>query len=76
MAVTEEADVGESILIYTLKELKTQAYKKTMKIDISNINTFEKRNKVSTIKWRTIYKVIEEAYFKKYDIHPDGFIKM
>ena len=35
-----------------------------MNIDIDKINTFEKRNKVSTIKWRPIYEVIEEAYLK------------
>ena len=38
-----------------------------MNIDIENINTFENIIKVNTIQWRTIYKVIEEAYFKEYD---------
>ena len=33
----------------------TKAYKKTMKIDIENINIFEKRNKVYTTQWSTIY---------------------
>ena len=35
-----------------------------MKIDIININTIEKRNKVYTTQWRKIYKVIE-LYLKK-----------
>ena len=35
-----------------------------MKIDIENINTFEKGYKLYTTQWRTIYEVIEEAYFK------------
>ena len=35
-----------------------------MKIDIENINTFEKRNEVSTTQWRKIYEVVEEDYFK------------
>ena len=39
-----------------------------MKIDIENINTFEKRNKVYTTQWRTIYEFIEEHYFKESDI--------
>ena len=46
------------------KERKTQAYQKTMNIDIENINTFEKRNKVNTKEQRTIYQVIEEDYFE------------
>ena len=36
-----------------------------MNIDIENINTFEKRNKVYTNKWRTIYEVIEPEFFYK-----------
>ena len=39
-----------------------------MNIDIENINTFEKRNKVYTTQWRKIYEVIEEDYFKESDI--------
>ena len=50
------------------KEQKTQAYNKIMKMDIENINTFEKRNKVYTTQWRKIYEVIEEDYFKESDI--------
>ena len=33
-------------------------------MDIENINTFETRNKVSTIKWRPIFEVVDEAYFR------------
>ena len=68
--VTEEANVDEAIPIYLKKERKTQAYKKSMKIDIEIINTFEKRNKVYTTQWRTIYEVIYEDYFKESDIFP------
>ena len=39
-----------------------------MNIDIENINTFENIIKVNTTQWRTIYKVIEEAYFEESDI--------
>ena len=46
-----------------------------MNIDIENINTFEKRNKVNTTQWSTIYEVTEEDYFKESDIFPDYFIK-
>ena len=59
LEVTEEVDVDEAIPIYLKKELKTQAYQKTLNIDIDKINSFEKRNKVNTIKWRKIYKVIQ-----------------
>ena len=34
-----------------------------MSMDIDKINTFENRNKVNTIKCRTIYEIIDEAYF-------------
>ena len=54
---------------------KTQAYQKTIKIDIDKINTFEKINKINTNKWRPIYKVIEEAYFKESEKFPDDFMK-
>ena len=45
LAVTEEADFDEDIPIYIIKEQKTKAYQKTMKIDIDKINTFEKRTR-------------------------------
>ena len=41
-----------------------------MNIDIENINTFEKINRVYTIQWGTIYEVIETDYFNKPDIYP------
>ena len=44
---------------------KTKSYQKKMDIDIDKINSYEKRKKVNTIKWRPIYEVIEEAYFKE-----------
>ena len=46
-----------------------------MNIDIENINTFEKRAKVFTTEWRTIYEVIEPDFYKKSDTFPDDFIK-
>ena len=39
-----------------------------MNTDIGKINSIEKGNKVSTIKWRPIYEVIEKAYFKESNI--------
>ena len=44
-------------------------------MDIDNINTFEKRNKVNTIKWRPIYEVIDEAYFIGSKIFSDYFMQ-
>ena len=44
-----------------------------MYINIENINTFEKRNKVYTTQWRTMYEVIEPEFFEKFDIFPDDF---
>ena len=38
-----------------------------MNIDIENINTFEKRNKVYTTQWRKMYEVIEPEFFEKSD---------
>ena len=46
-----------------------------MNIDIEDIKTFEIRNKVNTIKWRILYEVIEEAYFKESGTFPDNFTK-
>ena len=75
MAVTEEANFDEAISIDLRTERNTQAYKDKMSIDIENINTLEKKNKVNTIKWRPIYEVIDEAFFKGYTIFSDNFIK-
>ena len=46
-----------------------------MYIDIDKINTFEKRNKVYTIKWRPIYEVIYETYFIDFNIFSDAFMQ-
>ena len=46
-----------------------------MNIDIDNINTIEKRNKVYTKQWRTIYEVIQQDFLDETDIFPDYFIK-
>ena len=46
-----------------------------MNIDIENIHTFEKRNKVYTTQCRTVYEVIEPEFLKKSDNFPDDFIK-
>ena len=43
-----------------------------MNIDNENINTFEKKNKVYTTQWRTIYEVIEPYFFERSDIFPDN----
>ena len=69
LAVTEEANVDEAITaeskainkmeMFLKNEQNTQAYKKTMNIDIANINTSEKRDKVYTTQWMTIYEVTE-----------------
>ena len=64
LEITEEADVDEAIPIYLQKERKKQAYKGKKNIDIEKINIFEKRNKVNTTPWKTIYEVIEEDYLK------------
>ena len=46
-----------------------------MKIDIENINKFEKRSKVDTTQWRKCCKVTEEDHFKEYDTFPDDLYK-
>ena len=75
LTVTEEANVDEAIPIDLRKELSTQEYKETMRMDIENINTFETRNILNTIKWRPIYEVIDEAYFIGSKLFSDNFIK-
>ena len=73
--VTEEENFDEPILIYLRKERSTHIYKQTMSMYIDNINTFESRNKVNTIKWRTIYGVIDEVYFMGSKLFSDDFMK-
>ena len=46
-----------------------------MDIDIDNINTYEIKNKVNTIKWRPIYEIIEEDYFKLSKIFSDDLMQ-
>ena len=45
-----------------------------MYIDIEDINTVEKRNKVYTTQWKIIYEVIESQFFYRSDFL-DDFIK-
>ena len=75
LAVTEESNVDEEIPIDLRKQKSTQSYKETMIMDIENINTFETRNKVNTIKWRPIFEVTDEAYFKGSKLFSDDFMK-
>ena len=75
LAPTEEANFDEAIPIGLREERITQAYEDTMSIDIENIDTFETRNKVNTIKWRPIFEVIYEAYFIGSKHFSDDFIK-
>ena len=75
LAVSEEANVYESIQIDLRKEQSTESYKETMSKDINNIDTYETRTKVNTTKWRPIYEVIDEAYIKDSKIFSDYFIK-
>ena len=74
-AITSEARASSKMEMFLQKERTNQAYKKTMNIDIENINTFEKRNREYTPKQRIIYEVIEPDFFNKSDIFPDNFIK-
>ena len=72
LAVAKETNVDEAItsegkdsndVENDLKyEQNTKAYDEKMNIDIENINNIERRNKVYTKQWRTIYKVIQ-PYF-------------
>ena len=75
LGVTEEANVDEDIPIDLIKEQSIQVYKETTSMNIENINTFEARNKVNTIKQRPILKVIDEAYFKGSKMFSNDFIK-
>ena len=46
-----------------------------MDIDIENINKYELRNKVNTIKLRPIYEVIDEAYLVYSKNNPGAFMQ-
>ena len=75
LAVTKEENVDESISIDPRKERRTQAYEETISMDIDNMDNFETRNQVNTIKWRPIYEVIDEAYFIGSKLFSEHFIK-
>ena len=45
-SITEESKASKEMEIDPKYEQNTKAYEETMKIDIENINTFEKRNKL------------------------------
>ena len=57
-AITAEAKAINDMETDLKEEQKIQEYKEIMNIDIENINTFEKINKVYKTQWRTIYEVI------------------
>ena len=61
-SVTAESKASNDMEIDLKSEKKIQAYKETTNIDIENITTFEKRNKVYTTQWRTIYEVKESEF--------------
>ena len=48
LAVSEDANVDESIPVDLIKEKITEAYKETMSKDINNIDTYGTRTKVNT----------------------------
>ena len=50
LAVTGEVYVDEYIPNLSLKEQNTHTYKDTMDIDVDKTTTFEKRNKLNTVK--------------------------
>ena len=50
------------MIVYLKEELNTESYIETMNIDIKNINTIEKKYKVYTKIWSTIYKVIQQYF--------------
>ena len=60
-AVSAEAKASK-IWKLILKITKDTSILEIVNIDIQNINTFEKRNKVYTTRWRTISKVIEPDF--------------
>ena len=60
---------------YILKNNEKKKYKNTMSSYIGKINTFEKRNKVNTIKWKPIYEVKDEAYFIGSKLFSDNFMQ-
>ena len=65
--VSEDASVDEDVPIDIIKEQNKKGHKETMIKDIENIDTYESRKKVNTIKWRPIYEVMDDL-----DSNPDN----
>ena len=74
-ALVEEANVDEVITVEDKSrnetrnglqdERKTKSYEDSMKIDIEDNNSIEKRNKLYTKKWREIYEVIQQLFLSQ-----------
>ena len=87
LAVTEESNVVESITVeakarnrmktFLGKEIKTQAYKKAMNIDIENINTFSKRKKyIQLNSMQDDPQSYRTRFFRKSNTFPDYLKKI
>ena len=75
LAVAEEVDIDEAIPIDHKKEQNTKANTNRLDIDIEKMSTFEIINKVNTVKLRSIYEVIYEAYFISSEAFSDDFMQ-
>ena len=64
-AIAEEDKASNEMENDLKEEQKTESYKETINIDIENISTIEKKNKIYTKLWRTIYKVIQQHILRK-----------
>ena len=62
--ITAEAKVRNEFENDLKDEQNTKYYEEKMNINIENINKIEKRNKLYTKKWRTIYEVIQPDFFR------------
>ena len=60
--ITAEYKASNYMENYLKEERNTKSYKDKMNIDIENINTIEKKNKVYTKLWRNIYEVIQQDF--------------
>ena len=65
-AVTAESKTSNNVDIDLKEERKTQAYEDTINNDIENNDTFEKKKKIYTTQWSTIYEVIEPEFLKNF----------
>ena len=71
-AYSEYDNFDEAIPIQIGKEITTEAYKEKMKEDIETIAKNDNSKQiVQKTKWRPIYEVIDEDYFKNSNIFPD-----